>query len=65
MTPTLHAIDVSGIDPMAPWFHYTMVAVLVRIAAVSGTDIGKRLGSVWGAFGNLNNEFEAEIACII
>jgi len=24
-----------------------MVAVLVRIAAVSGTDIGKRLGSVW------------------
>ena len=50
---------------MAPWFHYTMVAVLVRIAAVSGTDIGKRLGSVWEAFGNLNNEFEAEIACII
>ena len=41
-----------------------MVAVLVRIAAVSGTDRGKRLGSVWEAF-EFDNEFEAEIACII
>ena len=49
---------------MAPWFHYTMVAVLVRIAAVSGTEIGKRLGSVWEAFGNLSKKFEAEVACI-